>query len=100
MKLVTNDGNVLWCNGSTRDFGSLSTGSNPVRITNYLHLTQTIMTLEMKLAVKNLIRLNNLRIRKMLRKDTWQEFFLYKRIVANNCKDEELTEEVKNILRG
>lgn len=22
--------NSVWCNGSTRDFGSLSTGSNPV----------------------------------------------------------------------
>lgn len=25
---------VLWCNGSTRDFGSLSIGSSPIKTTN------------------------------------------------------------------
>lgn len=48
--------------------------------------------------IRNLIRLNNLRINKRLVYNTWQEFFLYKHIVKNNYNFDELSEEVKSIL--
>ena len=53
---------------------------------------------EVKLAIKALLRLNRLRLKKKLNKVTWQQFFLYKRIVKNNARREELNDEVTNIL--
>ena len=53
---------------------------------------------EVKLAIKALLRLNRLRLRKKLNKVTWQQFFLYKRIVKNNARREELDKEVTDIL--
>lgn len=32
--------NVVWCNGSTKDFGSFSTGSTPVTTTNKYDVPQ------------------------------------------------------------
>ena len=32
--------NVVWCNGSTKDFGSFSIGSNPVTTTNKYDVPQ------------------------------------------------------------
>lgn len=34
---------VLWCNGSTTDFGSVCLGSNPDRTTNSLELVVDVM---------------------------------------------------------
>lgn len=34
---------VLWCNGSTTDFGSVCLGSNPDRTTNSLELVMDVM---------------------------------------------------------
>ena len=53
---------------------------------------------EVKLAIKALLRLNRLRLKKKLNKITWQQFFLYKRIVKHNARREELDKEVKYIL--
>lgn len=53
---------------------------------------------EVKLAIKALLRLNRLRIKKKLNKLTWQEFFLYKHIVKHNARREELDNEVINII--
>ena len=53
---------------------------------------------EVKLAIKALLRLNRLRLKRKLNKVTWQQFFLYKRIVKNNARREELDKEVTYIL--
>lgn len=53
---------------------------------------------EITLAIKTLLRLNRLRVRKKLNKVTWKEFFLYKRIVKHNARREELDKEVTDIL--
>ena len=53
---------------------------------------------EIKLAIKALLRLNRLRLKKKLNKVTWQQFFLYKRIVKNNARREELDKEVTDII--
>ena len=53
---------------------------------------------EIKLAIKALLRLNRLRLKKKLNKVTWNEFFLYKRIVRNNARREELDDEVTSII--
>jgi hypothetical protein len=53
---------------------------------------------EVKLAIKALLRLNRLRLKKKLNKVTWQQFFLYKRIVKHNARREELDKEVTDIL--
>ena len=53
---------------------------------------------EVKLAIKALLRLNRLRLKKKLNKVTWNEFFLYKRIVKHNARREELDKEVTDIL--
>ena len=53
---------------------------------------------EVKLAIKALLRLNRLRLKKKLNKVTWNEFFLYKRIVRNNARREELDDEVTSII--
>ncbi len=53
---------------------------------------------EVKLAIKALLRLNRLRLKKKLNKVTWQQFFLYKRIVKHNACREELDKEVTDIL--
>lgn len=53
---------------------------------------------EVKLAIKALLRLNRLRLKKKLNKVTWQEFFLYKKIVKHNARREELDKEVTDIL--
>ena len=56
------------------------------------------MKKEVTLAIKALLRLNRLRIKRKLNKITWQEFFLYKRIVKHNARREELDDEVTYIL--
>ena len=56
------------------------------------------MKTEVKLAIKALLRLNRLRIKRKLNKVTWQEFFLYKKIVKHNARREELDDEVTTIL--
>ena len=53
---------------------------------------------EVKLAIKALLRLNRLRLKKKLNKVTWQEFFLYKKIIKHNARREELDKEVTDIL--
>lgn len=54
---------------------------------------------EVKLAIKALSRLNRLRLKKKLNRVTWQQFFLYKRIVKHNARREELDDdEVTHIL--
>ena len=53
---------------------------------------------EVKLAIKALLRLNRLRLKKKLNKVTWNEFFLYKRIVRNNARREDLDDEVTSII--
>lgn len=53
---------------------------------------------EVKLAIKALLRLNRLRLKKKLNKVTWEQFFLYKRIVKHNAHREELDKEVINII--
>ena len=50
--------------------------------------------------INTLIRLNGLRLKKLLNKETWQEFFLYKRIVAQNIDRAELSDDVKSIIDG
>lgn len=56
------------------------------------------MKTEIILAIKALLRLNRLRLKHKLNKITWQEFFLYKKIVKHNACREELDDEVINIL--
>lgn len=56
------------------------------------------MKTEIKVAIRNLIRLNSLRLKRRLNKMTWQEFFLYKKIIKHNAKESELTNEVKDII--
>ena len=56
------------------------------------------MKTEIILAIKALLRLNRLRLRHKLNKITWQEFFLYKRIVKHNARREELDNKVIDIL--
>lgn len=56
------------------------------------------MKQEVKLAIKALLRLNRLRLKKKLNKVTWQQFFLYKHIVKHNARREELDKEVTDIL--
>ena len=56
------------------------------------------MKQEVKLAINALLRLNRLRLKKKLNKVTWQQFFLYKRIVKHNARREELDKEVTDIL--
>lgn len=53
---------------------------------------------EITLAIKTLLRLNRLRLRKKLNKITWEQFFLYKRIVKHNARREELDKKVIDIL--
>ena len=53
---------------------------------------------EVKLAIKALLRLNRLRLKRKLNKVTWQQFFLYKCIVKHNARREELDKEVTDIL--
>ena len=53
---------------------------------------------EVQLAMNALLRLNKLRLKKKLNKITWQQFFLYKRIVEHNARREELDEKVIDIL--
>ena len=53
---------------------------------------------EVKLAIKALLRLNRLRLKRKLNKVTWQQFFLYKCIVKHNARREELDKEVTYIL--
>ena len=53
---------------------------------------------EIKLAIKALLRLNRLRLKGKLNKITWQEFFLYKKIVKNNIPQDELDNNVKRIV--
>ena len=53
---------------------------------------------EVKLAIKALLRLNRLRLKRKLNKVTWQQFFLYKHIVKYNARREELDKEVTDIL--
>lgn len=50
--------------------------------------------------INNLIRLNNLRKANKLNRESWQEFFLYKRIVKVNIDENKLTEEVKTIINN
>ena len=56
------------------------------------------MKKEVKIAIKALLRLNRLRIKRKLNKVTWQQFFLYKHIVKHNARREELDKEVTDIL--
>lgn len=56
------------------------------------------MKTEVKLAIKALLRLNRLRLKKKLNKVTWNEFFLYKKIVKHNARREELNKEVTDII--
>ena len=56
------------------------------------------MKQELQTSIKALLRLNRLRLKRKLNKVTWQQFFLYKRIVKNNARREELDEEVTDIL--
>ena len=56
------------------------------------------MKTEIILAIKSLLRLNRLRLRRKLNKITWQEFFLYKHIVKHNARREELDKEVIDII--
>lgn len=53
-----------------------------------------------EIIINNLIRLNNLRKANKLNRESWQEFFLYKRIVKVNIDENELTEEVKTIINN
>lgn len=53
---------------------------------------------EVKLAIKTLLKLNRLRLKRKLNKVTWQQFFLYKHIVKHNARREELDKEVTDIL--
>lgn len=53
---------------------------------------------EVKLAIKALLKLNRLRLKRKLNKITWQQFFLYKHIVKHNARREELDKEVTDIL--
>ena len=53
---------------------------------------------EVKLAIKALLRLNRLRLKRKLNKVTWQEFFLYKHMIKHNARREELDKEVTDIL--
>lgn len=53
---------------------------------------------EVKLAIKALLKLNRLRLKRKLNKVTWQQFFLYKHIVKHNARREELNKEVTDIL--
>ena len=56
------------------------------------------MKQELQTSIKALLRLNRLRLKKKLNKVTWQQFFLYKRIVKHNARREELDKEVINII--
>lgn len=56
------------------------------------------MKQELQTSIKALLRLNRLRLRHKLNKITWQEFFLYKRIVKHNARIEELDDEVTSII--
>lgn len=56
--------------------------------------------MNLQMTINNLIRLNNLRLKRKLNKETWQEFFLYKRIVSVNCNRNELSQEVIDIIDG
>lgn len=53
---------------------------------------------EVKLAIKALLKLNRLRLKRKLNKVTWQQFFLYNHIVKHNARREELDKEVTDIL--
>ena len=53
---------------------------------------------EVKLAIKALLKLNRLRLKRKLNKVTWQQFFLYKHIIKHNARREELDKEVTDIL--
>ena len=53
---------------------------------------------EVKLAIKALLKLNRLRLKRKLNKVIWQQFFLYKHIVKHNARREELDKEVTDIL--
>lgn len=53
-----------------------------------------------EVVINNLIRLNNLRKANKLNRESWQEFFLYKRIVKVNIDENKLTEEVKTIINN
>lgn len=46
---------ILWCNGSTADFGSVSLGSSPDRITNKSNINFNTFTMKSYNKVKNII---------------------------------------------
>lgn len=46
---------ILWCNGSTADFGSVSLGSSPDRITNESNINFNTFTMKSYNKVKNII---------------------------------------------
>lgn len=56
------------------------------------------MKKELQTSIKALLRLNRLRLKGKLNKITWQEFFLYKKIVKNNISQDELDDNVKRIV--
>ena len=53
---------------------------------------------ELQTSIKALLRLNRLRLKGKLNKITWQEFFLYKKIVKHNILQDELDDNVKRIV--
>ena len=56
------------------------------------------MKKELQTSIKALLRLNRLRLKGKLNKITWQEFFLYKKIIKNNISQDELDDNVKRIV--
>lgn len=56
------------------------------------------MKKELQTSIKALLRLNRLRLKGKLNKITWQEFFLYKKIVKHNIPQDELDDNVKRIV--
>lgn len=46
---------ILWCNGSTADFGSVSLGSSPDRITNKSNINFNTFTMKSYNKVRNII---------------------------------------------
>lgn len=46
---------ILWCNGSTADFGSVSLGSSPDRITNKSNINFNTYIMKSYNKVKNII---------------------------------------------
>lgn len=56
------------------------------------------MKKELQTSIKALLRLNRLRLKGKLNKITWQEFFLYKKIVKSNIPQDKLDDNVKRIV--